>query len=112
MAESLHVMYVLSITLSPALAQKYSSSCLGVPKRPTSLYHKVPFSKKTILVLFSGCVDNMLHDEDYVFLAWNIDTNTATFGSTYEDNARIPVTLKLILQYYQITAERIFSFLS
>ena len=29
--------YILSITLSPALAQKYSGKCLGVLNRPISL---------------------------------------------------------------------------
>ena len=33
-----HVIYVLSITLSPALAEKYSSLCLGVRNSKTSLY--------------------------------------------------------------------------
>ena len=38
MAERVHVIYVISITLRHALAQKYSRSCLGVPNRPTSRY--------------------------------------------------------------------------
>ena len=41
MTQSTHVIYVLSVTMSSAIAEKYSSLFLGVRNSRTSLYGKV-----------------------------------------------------------------------